>query len=450
MIMIQRKSAPQTIESLNVPVRSCVTALRRRTAGTASAAVFALCLLASTPVLAATPCCLVTDIGANGEVTAREVNGAGTIRFQAADAALLRGLKPGAPVYANFDTKQVSLDGKKPCCRILQITTAAKQPVPGSTPATQAAPKNKPGGTAAPNRQTTTVQVPKVEVTASEGSTATAIRGRPATPTAVAKQPAPATTQSAAGAQTQAVNPEIIALQNSADLVVRDLGFTALGEITFNLVNRGKVGINVPEKQGGGAKLVQAPATSPAISIDIGMGTGNMTVQQPSMGGTQTKNFTVPIPSNYSKPKCLETRQLKVVVDPQNQIAELYDDNNITEANSARPCPDLAIKSIKRHYTGLFNETYQPKVTIINQGNAVSPSTQVWGTSLPTGIWPVTGWPELVPTHTIPALAPGETTSFRTGGSVLSTNHTAVRVILDRHFEIDESDESNNFKDKQL
>jgi hypothetical protein len=433
------------MESLNVAVRSCIAALRRRTARTASAAAFALCLLASTPVLAATPCCIVTDIGANGEVTAREINGAGTIRFQATDAALLRGLKPGAPVYANFDTKQVSLDGKKACCKILQIATAAKQPVTGSTPAV---PKSKPGGTAAP--KTTTVQVPKVDVTASEGSTATAMRGRPATPTTVATKPVAGTTQTAAGAQTQAVNPEIIALQNSADLVARDLGFTALGEITFSLVNRGKVGINVPEKQGGGTKLVQAPASGPPISIDIGMGTNNMTVQQPSMGGTQTKNFTVPIPSNYSQPKCLETRNLKVVVDPQNQIAELHDDNNVTEANSARPCPDLAIKSIKRHYTGLFNETYQPKVTIINQGNAPSPSTQVWGTSLPSGVWPVTGWPELVPTHTIPALAPGETTSFRTGGSVLSTNHTAVRVILDRHFEIDESDESNNFKDKQL
>jgi subtilase family serine protease len=169
------------------------------------------------------------------------------------------------------------------------------------------------------------------------------------------------------------------------------------------------------------------------------------------MGGKQTKNFKVPIPSNYSKPKCLETRNLKVVIDPQNQIKELHDDNNVTEAtNSARPCPDLAIKSIKRHYTGLLNETYRVKVTIINQGNAPSPSTQVWGTSLPGGVWPVTGWPELIPTHTIPALAPGETTSFKTGGSVVSANHTAVRVFLDRHSQIEESNESNNFEDKRL
>lgn len=97
-----------------------------------------------------------------------------------------------------------------------------------------------------------------------------------------------------------------------------------------------------------------------------------------------------------------------------------------------------------------MNETYSPKVTIINQGNAPSPSTVVWATSLPGEPWPVNGWPTLVPTQTIPALAPGQTTSFHTGGSVLSTNRTAVRIILDRDFKIEESDESNNFKDERL
>jgi len=47
-------------------------------------------------------------------------------------------------------------------------------------------------------------------------------------------------------------------------------------------------------------------------------------------------------------------------------------------------------------------------------------------------------------------LNPGQTTSFHTGGSVVSANHTAIRVILDRHFQIEESDESNNFEDKRL
>jgi hypothetical protein len=262
----------------------------------------------------------------------------------------------------------------------------------------------------------------------------------------------PGTNQAASpGSQTQ-INPDIILLRTTSDLVARDLGFTGPGEITFNLVNRGEVGTNVQAKQGSATTIAALPSPSGSpISIDIWMGTSKITVQQPSMGGKQTKNFNVPIPSNYSKPKCLETRNLKVVIDPQNQIKELHDDNNVTEANnSARPCPDLAIKSITRDYSGLLNETYSPKVTIINQGNAPSPSTQVWGTSLPGGVWPVTGWPELVPTHTIPALAPGQSTSFHIGGSVVSANHTAIRIILDRHFQIEESDESNNFKDERL
>lgn len=327
--------------------------------------------------------------------------------------------------------------------------TNAKQP---TFVATAAAPKSKPGAKA-PSRQTTTVEVPKVDVTASEGSTATAVRGRPETPAAAGKQPAPATTPAAAGAQTQAVNPDVIALKTTSDLVVRDLGFTGEGEILFSLVNRGDVGINVPGGHSGALTLAARPSASgPPIPIDIWMGTSKiMTVQQPSIAGRQTRNLRVAIPSNYVTPKCLETRDLKIAVDAQNQFAELYEDNNVTEAaDSARPCPDLAIKSIKRHYTGLLNETYRVKVTIVNQGNAASPSTEVWGTSLPTGIWPLTGWPELIPTRKIPALDPGESTSFKTGGSVLSTNHTAVRVILDRYSDIDESDESNNFEDKQL
>ena len=451
--MCQHKLARRWATNIKVLITISAATLRRCAITIAALVTVVLYLPASTPALAATACCKVTNIAANGQVTALEINGTRTIAFEVTDAGLLRSIEPGAPVYANFDTKQVSLDGKKACCKMLSNSTAAKQTEPATATAES---KNKPSGTAAPSKQTT-VQVPKVDVTAAEGSTATAIRGKPATPTTDAKQTAtPPTTSTntvAANAQSEAINPDVIALQTTADLISKDLAFTGLGEVTFRLINRGQVGINVVSKPGA-LSLAQAPPSNPAgppISIDIWIGASKITVQQPTMGASQSKTFTVPIPSNYSTPRCLETRDLKIVVDPQKQIAELYDDNNVTEATgSARPCPDLAIKSIKRHYTGVFNETYQPKVTVINLGNARSPSTQVWGTSLPTGIWPVTGWPELVPTHTIPALDPGETTSFRTGGSVLATNHTAIRVMLDRFFEIEESDEGNNFQDKQL
>jgi Cu/Ag efflux protein CusF len=183
--MFQRKPARLRANNSDVPVTMRITARRPASAGFAIVAALALSLFAGTTALAATPCCKVIDIAANGQVTAREINGTRTISFQVSDIALLRGLKSGAPVYANFDTKQVSLDGKKVCCKILNTGTVAKQPEPA---ASAAVPKEKPSGTATPSKQTT-VQVPKVDVTASEGSTATAIRGKPATSATGDKQP---------------------------------------------------------------------------------------------------------------------------------------------------------------------------------------------------------------------------------------------------------------------
>ncbi len=133
----------------------------------------ALFWLAGAPTAsAASPCCGVTNITKGGEITAKETHGLRTFQFQVADPALRRGLRVGAPVYANFDTKQVSLDGKKPCCTILKISTAANQPVPGTTPAnpgssatTQAVPlllkalQVSPTGVAGGNRVQGTVEL---------------------------------------------------------------------------------------------------------------------------------------------------------------------------------------------------------------------------------------------------------------------------------------------------
>ena len=87
------------------------------------------------PAAAAEACCNVTNIANDGEITAQESRGARTFQFQVADPALRSKLRVGTPVYANFDTKQVSLDGKKPCCTIVKISSATKQPVPGTAPA---------------------------------------------------------------------------------------------------------------------------------------------------------------------------------------------------------------------------------------------------------------------------------------------------------------------------
>ena len=248
---------------------------------------------------------------------------------------------------------------------------------------------------------------------------------------------------------TLAVNPEVMALRNSADLVVRDLAFTALAEVTFNLVNRGDVGVNVPASSTLKASGRQPPS-GPPIILEVFIGNAKITIQQAVLAGKQTKTVTVPLPSTVSKPKCLESRSLRVRVDPQNTVSELHDDNNeIGVAEAQRPCPDLAVVSIERDKEGIAGEMFRAKVTIINQGNAPSPGTKVWGTSMASAPG-LTSWPELNPTHDLKPLQPGEKTSFKIGGSTLSSDVLYVRVILDRFFHIDESDESNNFKEKKI
>jgi hypothetical protein len=250
-----------------------------------------------------------------------------------------------------------------------------------------------------------------------------------------------------AGQNSQSINPDILALNNAADMVIRDLGFTPLAEVTFSLENRGAIGINMPAK---GMPGTRTPPTGPPILIEVFVGDSRITIQQPSLAGRQNRVVKVPLPSNMTKPKCLETRSLRVRVDPQNVIPELYDDNNeMAVAAAQRACPDLAVASIERDKEGVVGELYRVKVTIINQGNAPSPPTKVWGTAL-TSAPGLTSWPELNPTHDLPALQPGEKASFKIGGSTLSSEVSYVRIMLDRFFHIDESDEGNNFKEKKI
>jgi hypothetical protein len=246
---------------------------------------------------------------------------------------------------------------------------------------------------------------------------------------------------------TQSVNSDVLALTKAADLVVRDLGFTPLAEVTFELTNRGALAINAFDKA---APTTKGSSAGSPILIEVFIGDQRITIQQPALAGRQSKTIKVPLPSNTPKPKCLESRSLRVRVDPQNVISELYEDNNEMQVASAqRACPDLAVASIERDKEGIAGELYRVKVTIINQGNAPSPGTKVWGTALNSAPG-LTGWPELNPTHDLPPLQPGEKTSFKIGGSTLSSDVSYVRIILDRFFHIDESDETNNFKEKKI
>ncbi len=101
-----------------------------------------LFLAAPAPAMADIPCCVIKAINARtGVVTAAENKDGRTFEFKVIDGKLLRTLKVSQPVYANYQTKQVSLDGKNACCSILNVTSA-RQGSPTLTPGPRAAPLN--------------------------------------------------------------------------------------------------------------------------------------------------------------------------------------------------------------------------------------------------------------------------------------------------------------------
>jgi Cu/Ag efflux protein CusF len=68
----------------------------------------------------AEPCCAITAINsATGIVTASDAKTGRLFRFEVKDAALLKTLKAGQKVFADFGTSKVRIHGLEPCCGII-------------------------------------------------------------------------------------------------------------------------------------------------------------------------------------------------------------------------------------------------------------------------------------------------------------------------------------------
>lgn len=71
-------------------------------------------------------CCSITAIDARtGVVTAREAETNRKFQFKVTHSALLKSLKVGQKIYADFTTDKVSLDGAGFCCTIVQSAPSA-------------------------------------------------------------------------------------------------------------------------------------------------------------------------------------------------------------------------------------------------------------------------------------------------------------------------------------
>lgn len=91
---------------------------------------------AAPPARATKACCVIASVDAkSGVVTARESASGRSFTFAVSDAKAARELRAGQPVHAHFASKQVSLDGRKPCCRIMSLATGeTSAPPPGRMP----------------------------------------------------------------------------------------------------------------------------------------------------------------------------------------------------------------------------------------------------------------------------------------------------------------------------
>ena len=103
------------------------------------------CGVAATGTRAQTPaaCCSITAIDARTGVVSAKVNANQEVfEFRVPDAKVLAGLHAGQAVYANFTTKQISLDGKKMVGTITSLPQASSgaKPGPGTPPANSARP----------------------------------------------------------------------------------------------------------------------------------------------------------------------------------------------------------------------------------------------------------------------------------------------------------------------
>jgi hypothetical protein len=140
---------PQPTPDTRLPEGTTEGAIRGLTAATPPA---------SAPVPAGQACCAITglDVG-SGTASARAAAMGQTFTFTVGDRKLLGSLKIGQPVYANFKTNQVSLDGRNACCSIVsgpsggaQTRSQSTSQGPPQTSSSSGGGISVPGGVVAP------------------------------------------------------------------------------------------------------------------------------------------------------------------------------------------------------------------------------------------------------------------------------------------------------------
>jgi subtilase family serine protease len=231
------------------------------------------------------------------------------------------------------------------------------------------------------------------------------------------------------------------ALVQKPDLVVSSVGLNSQGAVTFTITNSGAGAVTNPFKVDAWLDGYLRKTIEFNNRTITGMGRLMMNTSLPVAHGEQRK-FTV---SDVKVDSCSTSHAVKVVADSGNTIVESSESNNQAGWNGAAPCPDLAIKSISKHWQNNMHTEFVAEVVIINQGTGdAGPFAVAAGAFTQSGI----GIPSGAPTM-YEGLRAGETLTIRTGNAYVPDG-LVVHVVVDVGNIIKESNENNNVADKTL
>lgn len=346
--------------------------------------------VALAPELQAQACCKIQAANPKtGSVTAT-VTGTGQVFQFSAAPGLAAALRPGQDVWANFRTGEVSLDGKRACCRIASAPSSAAPPAAPKPPA------NSQGGGSGGSRG------PAVTVSLTNSLNTTALNN--------------------------AVNP-CDTHPSGVDLKALGVSAKSNTEVDVQVINCGTT------------------ATPAPFDVDVYVN-GVQVITRQFGGLAAGKNATeaATVPEMDCKPTGVQ-----VVVDPQQLVNDVNRNNNQLQRQSTPPCPDLVVTDIKQHWINDWHTQWEVGYTIVNQGSApMSHSVSVRGWGGPVGVAGVFEFPLMLETVLDP-LAPGQSKSnVITGQWFTPLDTVMVKLLADSDHTLKEPNKDNNYAEKTL
>lgn len=223
------------------------------------------------------------------------------------------------------------------------------------------------------------------------------------------------------------------------DLTVSSVGLNGAGMVTFVIANPSNSAVDMPFKVD--AWLDGYLRKTMPFSHPKDMGPRPSTTTLP-FAAREQRHFAL---SDVKVDSCGGTHTVKVIVDSGNAIPETNESNNEVTWSGPTPCPDLAIKSISKHWQNGMHTEFTAEVVIINQGTGdAGPFGVAAGAWTQSGL----GIPSGAPTM-YEGLRAGQTMTIHTGNAYVPDG-LSVHVVVDAGNLVKESNENNNVADKTL